>query len=438
MNIRNLSAPQLLVASFLSVIFVGSVLLSLPWSSQTPTHYLDALFTSTSAVCVTGLVVFDTGTHWTCLVQIIFMRLMQIGGLGVMSFAGLFAFLMGRKIFLRERLLMQQSINVSAVGGIVKIFRYLLGFTFSMEAIGAFILAIRWTPLMGLKKALWFGLFHSVSAFNNAGFDLFGDFKSLTGFSADITVNLVISSLIIIGGLGFYVCYELFHLRRLKDLSLHSRVVLRTTIILILTGTVILFFSESHHAFKDMPLATKLLAAYFQSVSPRTAGFNTVDLNSLLLSSQLFLIFLMFIGASPGSTGGGVKTTTLALIGATVFSQLKGKKETEMMERRIESDDIYQAVTVVILALITLLIIIYILTLTESAPLIKIAFEVASALGTVGLSLGLTTSLSAIGKILIILTMFLGRVGPLTLGFALAYKKKQPDIHFARGKIMIG
>lgn len=438
MNIRNLSAPQLLVASFLSVIFVGSVLLSLPWSSQTPTHYLDALFTSTSAVCVTGLVVFDTGTHWTCLGQIIIMLLIQIGGLGVMSFAGLFAFLMGRKIFLRERLLMQQSINVSAVGGIVKIFRYLLGFTFSMEAIGAFILAIRWTPLMGLKKALWFGLFHSVSAFNNAGFDLFGDFKSLTGFSADITVNLVISSLIIIGGLGFYVCYELFHLRRLKDLSLHSRVVLRTTIILILTGTVILFFSESHHAFKDMPLATKLLAAYFQSVSPRTAGFNTVDLNSLLLSSQLFLIFLMFIGASPGSTGGGVKTTTLALIGATVFSQLKGKKETEMMERRIESDDIYQAVTVVILALITLLIIIYILTLTESAPLIKIAFEVASALGTVGLSLGLTTSLSAIGKILIILTMFLGRVGPLTLGFALAYKKKQPDIHFARGKIMIG
>ncbi|MBP1761239.1 MAG: TrkG, partial [Firmicutes bacterium] len=211
MNIRNLSAPQLLVASFLSVIFVGSVLLSLPWSSQTPTHYLDALFTSTSAVCVTGLAVVDTGTHWTYFGQIIILLLIQIGGLGVMSFAGLFAFLMGRKIFLRERLLMQQSINVSAVGGIVKIFRYLLGFTFSVEVIGALILAIRWMPLMGLKKALWFGLFHSVSAFNNAGFDLFGDFKSLTGFSADITVNLVISSLIIIGGLGFYVCYELFH-----------------------------------------------------------------------------------------------------------------------------------------------------------------------------------------------------------------------------------
>jgi len=438
MNLRNLSAPQLLVASFLTVIFAGSLLLCLPWSSQTPTRYVDALFTSTSAVCVTGLVVVDTGTHWTYFGQIIIMLLIQIGGLGVMSFAGLFAFLMGRKIFLRERLLMQQSINASAVGGIVKVFRYLLGFTFSVEAIGTLILAIRWTPLMGLKKALWFGLFHSVSAFNNAGFDLFGDFKSLTGFSADITVNLVISSLIIIGGLGFYVCYELFHLRHMKDFSLHSKVVLRTTIILILTGTVILFASESHHAFKDMPLGTKLLAAYFQSVSPRTAGFNTIDLNSLLLSSQLLIIFLMFIGASPGSTGGGVKTTTLALIGATVISQLKGKKDTEIMERRIESNDIYQAVTVVILALMVLFLIIYILTLTEPDSLIKIAFEVASALGTVGLSLGLTTSLSGIGKILIILTMFLGRVGPLTLGFALAYKKKQPEIHFARGKIMIG
>ena len=438
MNIRNLSAPQLLVVSFLSVILLGSLLLSLPWSSQTPTSYLDALFTSTSAVCVTGLAVLDTGTHWTYLGQVIIMLLIQIGGLGVMSFAGLFAFLMGRKIFLRERLLMQQSINTSAVGGVVKIVRYLLTFTFSVEAVGALILAIHWTPLLGLKKALWFGLFHSVSAFNNAGFDLFGDFKSLTGFSTDITVNLVISSLIIIGGLGFYVCYELFHFHRGKMLSLHSKVVLRTTIILILAGTVLLLANEYQHAFKGMNLGTKIMAAYFQSVSPRTAGFNTIDLNSLLLSSQLLMVFLMFIGASPGSTGGGVKTTTLALIGATVLSQLKGKKDTEIYERRIESTDVYQAFTVVILSFMVLLLITYILTLTDPGSLIKIVFEVASALGTVGLSLGLTTTLNGVGKLLIICTMFLGRVGPLTLGFALAYKKKLPEIHYANGKIMIG
>ncbi|HZK87348.1 MAG TPA: TrkH family potassium uptake protein [Syntrophomonas sp.] len=438
MNNRNFTAPQLLVVSFFSVILLGSLLLSLPCSSYMPTPYLDALFTSTSAVCVTGLVVVDTGTHWTYLGQTIIMLLIQIGGLGVMSFAGLFAFLMGRKIFLRERLLMQQTINVSAVGGIVKIFRYLLGFTFLVEALGALILAIRWTPLMGLKKALWFGLFHSISAFNNAGFDLFGNFKSLTEFNADITVNMVISSLIIVGGLGFYVCYELFNYRQAKKLSLHSKVVLRTTIILILTGTVLLFVNEYHHAFKDMALGTKLLAAYFQSVSPRTAGFNTVDLNSLLLPSQLLLIILMFIGASPGSTGGGIKTTTLAIIVATVSSQLQGKRDTQILERRIENSAVYQAVTVVILYAFVLLLITYLLTLTDSASLIKTAFEVASALGTVGLSLGLTTSLSEFGKILIIFTMFLGRVGPLTLGFALASRKKQTEIRYAKGKIMIG
>ena len=438
MNNHNLTAPQLLSVSFLCVIILGSLLLSLPCSSQVPTSYLDALFTSTSAVCVTGLVVVDTGTHWTCLGQTIIMLLIQIGGLGVMSFAGLFALLLGRKIFLRERLLMQKSINVSALGGIVKIFKYLLGFSFGVEAVGAVILAIHWTPLMGLKKALWFGLFHSISAFNNAGFDLFGNFKNLTAFTSDITVNLVISSLIIIGGLGFYVCYEIFHIRKLGKLSLHSRVVLYTTIFLILSGMVLLFLSEYHHALKDMSLGTKFLAAYFQSVSPRTAGFNTIDLNSLLLSSQLLMIVLMFIGASPGSTGGGVKTTTLALIGATVLSQLKGKRESEIFERRIESNDIYQAITVVVLAAFVLVIITYLLALTNPGSLIKIAFEVASALGTVGLSLGITASLSGFGKILIIFTMFLGRVGPLTLGFALAYKPEQPKIQYARGKIMIG
>lgn len=438
MNNHKLSAPQFLALSFIAVILTGSLLLAMPWASHTPTRFVDALFTSTSAVCVTGLVVADTGTHWTIWGQIVILLLIQVGGLGVMAFAGFFALLLGRRINLRERLVMQQAINVATVGGIVRVFKYLLGFTFALEAAGAFILTLRWTPLLGLQKALWFGLFHSISAFNNAGFDLFGSFKSLTDFSADITVNLVVSSLIIIGGLGFYVSYEIYNYRKIRSLSIHTKVVLSTTAILIGVGTLLLFAGEYHHALKDMPLGTKLLAAYFQSVSPRTAGFNTIDLNSLFVSSQLVMIVLMFIGASPGSTGGGIKTSTLALLWAAVHSQLRGKKDTEIFERRIESTDVFQALTVFLLAACTLIMMTYLVSLTYSGDLLKILFEVASALGTVGLSLGITTQLTTMGKVLIILTMFLGRVGPLTLGFALAYRQKQPEIRYPKGKIMIG
>ncbi len=438
MNDHKITAPQFLALSFFTVITVGGILLAMPWASHSPTSFIDALFTSTTAVCVTGLVVVDTGTHWTIWGQIIIMLLIQIGGLGVMAFAGFFALLLGRKINLRERLVMQQAINISAVGGVVRVFRYLLGFTFAVEALGALILAIRWIPLMGLKKSLWFGVFHSISAFNNAGIDLFGNFKSLMDFNSDITVNLVISTLIIIGGLGFYVSYELYNYRKLKSLSLHSKVVIFTTATLIIVGTILLFFGEYNHALKDLPLGTKLLAAYFQSVSPRTAGFNTIDLNSLLVSSQLVLIVLMFIGASPGSTGGGIKTSTLALLWAAVHSQLRGKKDTEIFKRRIESTDVFQALTVFLLSACTLILMTYLVSLTHRGDLLKIVFEVASALGTVGLSLGITTQLTDIGKVLIILTMFLGRVGPLTLGFALAYREKQPEIRYAKGKIMIG
>lgn len=438
MKNHKLSAPQFLVLSFLAVILTGSLLLAMPWASHGPTRYIDALFTSTSAVCVTGLVVADTGTHWTIWGQIVILLLIQVGGLGVMAFAGFFALLLGRKINLRERLVMQQAINVATVGGIVRVFKYLLGFTFALEAAGAFILTLRWIPLLGLKKALWFGLFHSISAFNNAGFDLFGSFKSLTDFSSDITVNLVVSSLIIIGGLGFYVSYEIRNYRKIRSLSIHTKAILSTTTILIAVGTLLLFVGEYHHALKDMPIGTKLLAAYFQSISPRTAGFNTIDLNSLFVSSQFVIIVLMFIGASPGSTGGGIKTSTLVLLWAAVHSQLRGKKDTEIFERRIESTDVFQALTVFLLAACTLIMMTYLVSLTYSGDLLKILFEVASALGTVGLSLGITTQLTAIGKVLIILTMFLGRVGPLTLGFALAYRQKQPEIRYVKGKIMIG
>lgn len=438
MKTFRLTPPQFMVLSFASLILIGSVALMLPWASNSPTAYIDALFTSTTAVCVTGLVVVDTGTHWTYLGQTIILLLIQIGGLGVMAFATSFALLMGRKIQLKERLLMQQSINTSTMGGVVRVFRYLLGFTFLTEALGALILTIRFTPLMGLKKAIWFGIFHAVSAFNNAGIDLFGNFKSITDFSADPTINLVISTLIIIGGLGFYVSYELFNYRKTKQLSLHAKVVLITTGTLIVAGTLLLLGCEYYHALKDMPFGTKLLVAYFQSISPRTAGFNSIDLNSLFISSQLLIVVLMFIGASPGSTGGGIKTSTFALLLAAMFSQLRGKKDTELLERRIETTDVLQALTVVMLAILTILTVSFLISWGHQANFMKILFEVTSAFGTVGLTLGITPSLDPFGKYLIIATMLLGRVGPLTLGFALAYREKQPEIRYAKGKVMIG
>lgn len=434
-----LSGPQWLVLSFLSVIVLGSILLQTPWAIQSGSgSYIDSLFVATSAVCVTGLVTVDTGTHWTVFGQLVIMLLIQIGGLGVMSFATFFALIVGKKIQLRQRLVMQQSINISAVGGVVRVFKHLLLFTFLIEALGAIILIIRWIPSLGLKKAIYFGIFHSISAFNNAGFDLFGGFKSLTEYSSDITVNLVISTLIISGGLGFYVWYEIFNYRKSRSFSLHSKVVLMTTAILLLTGTGFLFFGEYNHALKGMSPGVKLLASYFQSVSPRTAGFNTIDLNSLFLSSQLLIIILMFIGASPGSTGGGIKTSTLAILWVAIISQLKGKKDSELFERRIEDKDVLQALTLAALFTATFIIMTFLVSLSYRGELSKIAFEVASALGTVGLSLGLTPELNTTAKVLIIITMFLGRVGPLTLGFALAYQAKQPEIRYPKGKIMIG
>ncbi|NLW90136.1 MAG: Trk family potassium uptake protein [Syntrophomonadaceae bacterium] len=437
---NKINEPLWLALSFITVIMAGSVLLYLPWASRSGyTAYIDCLFISTSATCINGLVTLDTATHWTLFGKIVILFLIQIGGLGVMSFAVFYALLAGRKIFLRQRLVMQQAVNVAEVGGVVRLFRHLLGFTFTVEAIGALILALRWSGEMGWGKALWFGIFHSVSAFNNAGIDLMGGFKSFTGYTSDITVNLVISTLVIIGGLGFIVTYDLYHYREQRKLSLHAKVVLITTGLLLLIGTLLLLVGEYNHALKDMPFGTKLLAAYFQSATSRTGGFSTIDLTGLFLSSQLVIIILMLIGASPGSTGGGIKTSTIAILWLAIYSQLRGKKDTEIFERRIDTTDVMQAMTIFLLFSFAMLLMTYLVSLTyPSGNFTYIVFEVASALSTTGWTLGLTPHLTALPKFLLIITMFLGRVGPLTLGLALALKDKQPDIHWPKGKIMVG
>lgn len=433
------SPSQLLVMGFIAVILVGALLLTTPWAVQNGNgQFLTSLFTSTSAVCVTGLVVVDTGTHWTTFGQIVILFLIQTGGLGIMSFATFFALLLGKKIQLRQRLLMQQALNKTSVEGIVDIFRYLLIFSFSIELAGALILALNWGPSMGWGKALWFGFFHAVSAFNNCGMDLFGNFKSITGYTLDFVTNIVISSLIVIGGIGFVVLYEIYHYRRTRTLSIHTRIVLITTAILIFGGTLMILGLEYNHALKGLPLYGKILAAYFQSISPRTAGFNTIDFNAMIMPTQLFIIILMFIGGSPGSTAGGIKTSTFALMWATIISLLKGKKDTEIFRRRIPYNDVLAALSIVIMALSFILLITWLLSFTNHFVLIRLLFEVTSAMGTVGLSLGLTPHLDTWGRILIIITMFIGRLGPLTIGYALAYQQKQPDISYPDGKIMIG
>ncbi|HEX3011186.1 MAG TPA: TrkH family potassium uptake protein [Syntrophomonadaceae bacterium] len=436
---KRLTPPQLLVAGFAAVILIGAVLLTTPWAVKNGSgQFLTSLFTSTSAVCVTGLVVVDTGTHWTIGGQIVILFLMQIGGLGIMSFATFFALLLGKKIQLRERLLMQQALGKTSLEGIVAIFRYLLLFSFTIEFIAALIMAGNWAPVMGFGNALWFGLFHAVSAFNNCGMDLFGGFRSLTGYSLDVVTNLVISSLIVIGGLGFVVLYELYHYRQSHSLSVHTRIVLVTTAILISVGTFLILGLEYNHSLKDLPFYGKVMAAYFQSISPRTAGFNTIDLTAMIVPTQLVIIMLMFIGGSPGSTAGGVKTSTFALMWAAIISLLKGKKDTEIFRRRIPYNDVLTALSIIIMALSFIMLMAWLLSFTNHFSFLRLLFEVTSAMGTVGLSLGLTPHLDTWGRILIIVTMFVGRLGPLTIGYALAYREKQVDITYPEGKVMIG
>ena len=431
--------PRLLVAGFLLAIVTGTILLSTPWATRDgSTDLMIALFTATSATCVTGLVVVDTWDHWSIFGQLVIMLLIQVGGLGVMAFVTLFALLLGKRIQLRDRLTLQKVLGKTSMEGIVRIFRYILLFSFTMEALGAIILSLKWIPVMGAAQGVWFGVFHAISAFNNAGFDLFGGFQGLTGFTGDPVINMVISGMFIVGGLGFVVVYEIYHYRETRRLSLHSKIVLLVTAILILTGTLVILVSEYNHALRDLSLSGKLMASYFQAVTPRTAGFSTLDMDSLLLPTQLMIMFLMFVGGSPGSTAGGIKTSTLALLGIAIVSIIQNRRETHVLNRRIEAAEVSRALAIALLGMLLIFVVTFLISFAHPGDFLRALFEVVSAIGTVGLSLGLTPELDDWGRILITATMFLGRVGPLTIGYALAYQRKQPNIRYPEGRIMIG
>jgi trk system potassium uptake protein TrkH len=438
-----LDPPKTLVLGFATIILLGAFLLTMPISTVNGKglSFLNALFTATSATCVTGLVVVDTGTTFTIFGQLVILSLIQIGGLGFMTFATLFAFLLGKRISLKERILLQESLNNLSMEGIVRLAKRILIFTAVIELTGAVILSIRFSFDMPIGKAIYYGIFHSISNFNNAGFDIIGNFKSLTGYVDDPIVVLTICSLITLGGIGFIVMNELFEYRISKRLSLHTKVVLVMSAILLLAGTIGIFVLEysNEKTLKPLSFLGKVLGALFQSVSARTAGANTISIGDMTQSSLFLIVFLMFVGASPGSTGGGIKTTTFATLLGAVWSQIRGKEDVVFYRQRIVYETIYKALTVTLSGLFLVIIMTMLLTITEPGKdFLSLLFETTSAFGTVGLSMGLTPDLSKIGKGLIIFTMFAGRVGPLTIAFAVTIRRNPDAFRYPKGKIMIG
>lgn len=438
-----LDPPKILVLGFAIIILIGASLLHLPVATVDGQGlpWIDALFTATSATCVTGLVVVDTGTTFTTFGQIVVISLIQVGGLGFMTLATFFALLLRKRISLRERLLLQESLNQISIEGIVRLAKMILIFTAIIESVGGILLSIRFAFDMPLGRAIYFGFFHAISNFNNAGFDIMGEFKSLTAYVADPLVNLVVCSLIVLGGIGFVVMSEIYEYRHVRRLSLHTKVVLSTTALLIAIGTILIFILEYHNPKTLQPLSFmgKFFGALYQSITPRTAGSNTISIGDMEHSSLFIIILLMFIGASPGSTGGGIKTTTFATLIGAVVAQVKGKEDVIFFRQRIVPQMIYKSLTVTMIALALVISVTMILTITEKgADFLMILFEATSAFATTGLSMGLTPHLTVAGKAIIVLTMFAGRVGPLTIAYALTLRKKKEYYRYPKGKITIG
>lgn len=434
-----LNPSQTIITGFALIILSGAILLSLPIASAdgTQTPFLTALFTATSATCVTGLVVVDTADHYSIFGQLIIMLLIQIGGFGYMTVATLMAIAIGRRIGLRERLILQEAHNLYTVGGIVRFTRSIFMLALAIEAIGAFLLSLRWIPDFGLIRGIYFGIFHSISAFNNAGFDLVGGFKSFTVYAGDIAVNVVIMALIVLGGLGFTVLTDLGTPRRL---SLHAKIVLTTTAALIILGAglVLLLEFSNPSTLGSLPAGQRVLAALFQSVTPRTAGFNTIPIGKLREPTLMLIVSLMFIGASPGGTGGGIKTTTFITPLAVIISMLRGRPDPEIFRRRLPPLVVYKAVTIALLAVAFVVTMATALSFVERGTFIASLFEVVSAFGTVGLSTGITPSLSSLGRIIIMLTIFTGRVGLLTVAFALTRRLQPAALRYPEERIYVG
>ena len=440
----HLTPSRLIAVGFLLVILAGAGLLMLPIASRgEPAGFLDALFTSTSATCVTGLVVRDTFTSWTVFGQLVILTLIQLGGLGFMTFITLTSMLLGKRLGLYDRKVLMQSAGNITLDGTAALIRKIIPFTFVFEFAGAALLSIRFIPEFGVLRGIYASVFHAISAFCNAGFDLMGmraPFSSLTAYVSDPLVSLTICMLIIIGGLGFLVWRDLVRCRfRWKRLQLHSKLVLTASGILLFGGWLLLLGFEWNASMADLSIPEKLLASFFQAVTPRTAGFNTIDESALTGPSQAVACVLMLIGGSPGSTAGGLKTVTVAVLALSAVSALRGRTSVTAFGRTIEPRSIMNAVALTVIGVTISLGGACVIAFIENAPMNLCLYETASAFGTVGLTMSLTPSLSAVSHIMLIVLMYFGRVGVLTLGVAVFLRRSEPPkLKFPSGNVMIG
>ncbi|MFC1624421.1 TrkH family potassium uptake protein [Candidatus Omnitrophota bacterium] len=451
---RRLKPPQVIIFSFLVVILIGTSLLSLPQSSSNGVSLdlVDAFFTATSATCVTGLIVKDTGTDFSRFGQIVILCLLQIGGLGIMTLSTFFAILLGRKLTLRENVVIRSALDHHSVQGLRTLILYILGITFGIEAIGALLLYNRF-------GSIYPSIFHSISSFCNAGFSL--NATSFIKYRQDTYVNLIMAALIIIGGIGFMVLIDLpkifkWIFRRLflksredimhlvSKISLQTKMVVSVSVILLLLGSAVFLLFENHKILYGLGIKDKVLVSFFQSVTARTAGFNTVAIRNLASPTLFFLIILMFIGASPGSTGGGIKTCTLGVLAAGAISMLRNRNNIHIFKKTIPRPVFRKAVMIAGLAVIWIVVFTMLLSFVEGKKetmpnyFLRILFEVTSAFSTVGLSTGITPILSSFGKVLIMITMFVGRVGPLTLALALTTKEQKIFYKYPDERVTVG
>ncbi|MDQ0508915.1 Ktr system potassium uptake protein B [Aedoeadaptatus ivorii] len=434
--------PLVLGISFMLLISMGTLLLMLPFASSdgNGASFIDALFTATSASCVTGLIVRNTAVGWSVFGKFVIISLIQIGGLGTMTIIALVSVLLGKKIGLRERMFIREQLNTNTLSGMVRLIEFVIRFTFVVEGIGALLLSLRLVPAYGLFKGVVFSVFHAISAFCNAGFDLFGN--SMIPFQGDYLVTLTIAALIILGGLGFIVYVELWQFRQSKHLSSHTKLVLSTTAMLLLGGMFLIYFFEFRNpaTLGALPEQQKWLAAFFQSTTFRTAGFNSVEMGSMNDITVFFAILLMFIGGSPGSTAGGLKTTTFAITMAAAFTTLKGTRDTELFKRRVSETTIRKIFALFVIAICLVFFVASCIVFFEHNKFVfvDILFETVSAFGTVGVTRGITADLSPLSKLFITFTMYLGRVGPTTFAMGLFQKEHDKKYRYAEGRFIVG
>lgn len=438
------TTTKLIAFGYVLVIAIGTLLLMLPISTRGGhTSFMDAWFTATSATCVTGLVTHDTYTFWSEFGQIVILILIQIGGIGFMTIAVSAMTFTKKKIGLSQRLLMQESVGAPQVGGIVRMSQFVFFGTMLVEGIGALLLGFYFVPKLGIGRGIYFSVFHSISAFCNAGIDLMGYFSpssSLMLASVNYIVNITIALLIVIGGLGFFVWADILKCKwHFKTYRLHAKIVLTATAVLIVGGAVLIFIFEfGKGSMEGKTLSEQILCSFFQSVTPRTAGFNTMDLNTLTGSSQMLIVCLMFIGGSPGSTAGGVKTTTMLVLIFTIWTELRRRKDVEGFRRRVESETIRTASCLMMLYGLLNIFCAMIIAAVEGIGMKPVLFEVVSALGTVGLSLGITPQLGHFSHIILIMLMYIGRVGGITVLLAFSSRLSSVPSKLPTEKIAIG